>query len=329
MPNRLFHLVLPLLIVALMAQLSVSAFVATQQIIAKQFPKPTPSNAYLLPTEGKAQRFGVFTVQPTVNAVESALGTKVDMVGWFQKWDEPFTNDKLKAFCTEDYLPEITWEAWHGTVADNPYPLSAIASGQFDALITTRMQELAETCGPNKVIIRFNHEMDTKPGKVEWYPWQGNPPEYIAAWQHVVALSRSINPNVKWLWSPNRGTDYTPKYYPGDEWVDYVGLTLNNPYEPGKKRESFAAFYGAQQKVIESFNKPLLISETASNEAHPGFRAQWVSGMFAYLKTNPRILAVVWFDTLAPQSRKHIDYRISSTPESVDAFRQALTERTR
>lgn len=335
MPNRAFHLLLPLLIIAVIAQIGVAHFLMTKQVALQPQPKIVPTNAHLLPTEGKVQRFGAFTLKPSVSELETAIDHKLDIVAWFQKWDEPFTSDKLKTFCTQNYLPEITWEAWRGEAKPmrDPYPLADIAAGRFDQHITDRLQELTATCGNNKVIIRFNHEMDTRPGKVDWYPWQGNPTHYVAAWRHVVELGRSINPNIKWLWNPNRGTQYTAPYYPGDAWVDYVGLTLNNPYEPGKKRESFAAFYGAQQKVIESFNKPILIGETASNEAHPGFRQKWVSDLFAYLQTNPRILGVVWFDTLHPQGHKHIDYRITSTPESTQAFRDALNqlqpERTR
>ncbi len=73
------------------------------------------------------------------------------------------------------------------------------------------------------ILIRFGHEMDLGGN----YPWAGQAPdEYVAAYRHFVDLFRSndVN-NVLWVWSP-AGTLEAPDYYPGDDYVDYAGLTI-------------------------------------------------------------------------------------------------------
>jgi len=53
------------------------------------------------------------------------------------------------------------------------------------------------------------------------------PATYVAMWQHVVNYFRSAGvTNVKWVWAPNvdGGDGSMAAYYPGDSYVDYVGL---------------------------------------------------------------------------------------------------------
>ena len=60
------------------------------------------------------------------------------------------------------------------------------------------------------------------------------PSTYVAMWQHVVNYFRNAGvTNVKWVWAPNvdDGTGTMAAYYPGDGYVDDVGLDgYNNAY---------------------------------------------------------------------------------------------------
>ncbi|KAJ3092043.1 hypothetical protein HDU96_002857, partial [Phlyctochytrium bullatum] len=63
------------------------------------------------------------------------------------------------------------------------------------------------------VMIRFGPEMNG---------------EYIAAFRRIATRVRADNPTASMLWSPNmdqNGDSYTD-YYPGDEYVDWVGLSV-------------------------------------------------------------------------------------------------------
>ncbi len=98
-------------------------------------------------------------------------------------------------------------------------------------------------------MIRFAHEMNGT-----WYPWSGSATAstYVAAWRHIVSLFRADGvTNVQWVWSPNvqEGSKYPiSPYFPGDEWIDYVGLDgynwgTNNQGTWQSAQDVFAASY--------------------------------------------------------------------------------------
>ncbi len=64
--------------------------------------------------------------------------------------------------------------------------------------------------------------------------WEMDPAVYRNAYIHVAKLARSLAPNVALVWSPNYvgywGSDIAD-YYPGDTYVDWVGVSLymNSP----------------------------------------------------------------------------------------------------
>src|SRR5262249_1139329 len=104
------------------------------------------------------------------------------------------------------------------------------------------------------VIVRFGHEMNGP-----WYPWGQRPAEYVAAFRTLAEAAPRRAPGSAMMWAPSYGggypfaegprralpegpdgllldTDgngvldsaddgYAP-YYPGDDAVDWVGLTL-------------------------------------------------------------------------------------------------------
>ena len=80
------------------------------------------------------------------------------------------------------------------------------------------------------VVVRFAHEMNGN-----WFPWSignhGNTPGgFVKAWRHVVNEVRAVGArNVKFLWSPYNAESggYAP-FYPGNAYVDYVGVTSLN-----------------------------------------------------------------------------------------------------
>jgi len=66
-------------------------------------------------------------------------------------------------------------------------------------------------------------------------------------------------------------------------------------------------------------NKPVMISETASTEVG-GDKAQWITSAFAQLPVRfPRIESLTWFNT-----NKETDWRVESSPASLEAFRTAV-----
>lgn len=72
------------------------------------------------------------------------------------------------------------------------------------------------------IFLRFASEMNG-----DWVRWHGNPQLYIEKWRIVARVMREEAPNVAMVWTPNSvPVTNIQEYYPGDEYVDWVGVNL-------------------------------------------------------------------------------------------------------
>ena len=102
--------------------------------------------------------------------------------------------------------------------------LSAEAAGAYNGYFTTLSQTLVAH-GQGGSIIRLGWEFNGT-----WFPWSavGQTATFIAAWQQVVNSMRSVaGAHYRFEWNPTLGQQSAgdlSAYYPGDAYVDYVGL---------------------------------------------------------------------------------------------------------
>ncbi len=191
-------------------------------------------------------------------------------------------------------------------------PLGGLGSISDDSLrlLTATLRAWNDT--GVAVLVRFAHEMNGS-----WYPWGQQPAAYIAAFRRVSTAVRAA-PASRIVWSPNEAGGYpfplgdhgaTPEqpdyglldtngdgkltaaddpyepYYPGDEYVDWVGLSLyhfgyqypwgaNIVPEPGKFTGKITGEYrdpgtsvaapNFYQRYAERPGKLMAISETSA-----------------------------------------------------------------
>ncbi|MBM7387328.1 beta-mannanase [Clavibacter michiganensis] len=223
----------------------------------------------------------------------------------------------------------LTWEPWKaGAGTDQPgFSNASIIAGDHDVYLRQWGSELAAWGGP--VYLRYAHEMNG-----DWYPWadgvDGNAPgSYAAAWRHVhdVVVGAGAT-NVRWVWTPNvpyTGSTALAGLYPGDAYVDVVGLDGYN-WGTGITGHSWvqpADLFGPGLERLRGIapGKPIIVAETASSEVG-GSKAQWDQDLVAYLQAQPDVQAFVWFDM-----DKEADWRIGSSASSAAALRDALAAR--
>lgn len=258
-----------------------------------------------------------------LDAYSALVGRSPALVMWYQTFGEPlFYRNDLEQVTRRGALPLITWDPQVGL---RGIPLREISAGRHDAYLRTAAREAKSW--PGLLYVRFAHEMNI-PSSL-WAPGiNGNTPaDFVAAWRHVVRVFRAEGVrNVQWVWCPN--IDYGGKrfsaLYPGDRWVDWVGL---DGYNWGTFRgmlgwQSMAKLFGpSYDKLVKISHRPVMIAETGSVE-QGGDKAAWIRQ--AFTRTLPRRLsrvrAVVWFER-----RKETDWRVSSSPEALAAYRDAAT----
>ena len=259
-----------------------------------------------------------------LGAFEAAVGRSVDLVMWYQDFAHFPNFDPALANSVLDRGAEamLTWDPWdHTGGVDQPrYRLARIIAGDHDEHIRRWARQIAAWNRP--LYLRFAHEMNGK-----WNSWSegvnGNQAgEFVRAWRRVHDLFRNAGAtNVKWVWSPNVVYSNSPPlgpYYPGDSYVDVVGMdgyNWGNHFSFWKAWLSFEELFGptiAQVRVLTG--KPLMIAETASTELG-GDKAAWIRDFFASLRRHPEIVGIVWFNQI-----KETDWRITSSTAARAAF---------
>ena len=150
---------------------------------------------------------------------------------------------------------------WDHRVRRTPQELrSGIASGRYDRNMRDICRVLS---GLNSdVTVRFAHEMDDDSGQFIWAGWE--PQGYIGAYRRMIGVCRSQAPRVRFMWSP-LGFDTLQAYYPGDEYVDLIGLSVfglqaYDRFRFGRDR-GFAEILRPAYDLADDFDKPIVVAE--------------------------------------------------------------------
>ena len=237
------------------------------------------------------------------------------------------------------------------------------------------------------VLLRFAHEMNGS-----WYPWGQQPEAYVEAFRTVATAVREDTPGTEMIWAPNYGggypfsggefeaepgasdfalldtdgdgelteTDdpYAP-YYPGDDVVDWVGMSLYHwgstyPWESSEMPEDdkfsdqlHGTYDGlaGDESILPDFysiysedrDKPLAIPETAAfvtADASPELaldikRAWWRQIFSPEMHSEfPNLRMVNWFnwDKYEPEVDATVRWSVSTDQQIADAFREDLPE---
>jgi len=191
-----------------------------------------------------------------------------------------------------DGMPEhaIPLVSWRGINYDE------ILSGRSDDLIARAARRLKSFDRP--VMLRWGWEMNGN-----WFVWGGpkngnNPAGYIACWRRMHGIfKREGAHNIAWVWSVNWNSkppgawNKIQAYYPGDEYVDWVGISGYNNHD-----ETPAELYDGLYTAYAS-RKPMMITELGAVDNGGTTKGDWIKKLASYVARRPNICGVVWFDT--------------------------------
>jgi hypothetical protein len=284
----------------------------------KSSPTPDPPVVASVDTTF-AQRpvFGVTLpnlTEATVSALSSKVGCRPTLV---QRFISVASGVSLTTLQGVQGVPVISMEPWHsGQGPKQPdFTLKATINGNWDAQYKAIAQSIMAY--HNVVLVRFAHEMNG-----DWYPWaitNGNTAaDFANAWKHVVDLFRAAGAtNVLWVWSPNilRGANSSQisQFWPGDSYVDIVGLTGYGVHEASPD-----ITYSATLKLVQALTaKPVMLSEVgvqADSSKHA-----WLTAFGGWLKAHPNVYGFVWF-----QNSSGDDWRFDDTAANLASFKSSL-----
>ncbi|MFF0433129.1 glycoside hydrolase family 26 protein [Streptomyces sp. NPDC004327] len=262
--------------------------------------------------------FGVSTAgapnsMKPVEAYARKVGKRPNLIGYYAAWGDGFDISGVRNAWESGALTVVSWEPFDTTPED-------IAAGTSDEYIQKYARAVRRLNLP--VAITFADEMN---GAWETWGTEGTTPQaYVKAWRHIHDVFQDVGAaNVIWAWSPNvvnpvRSVALQP-YYPGDAYVDWVGLIGYFTYN--ETPDTFKELFGPTMDEVRAFSgKPFLLLETA---AERGWRRDAdVRALVKGAAEDPDVLGFVWFDHVAARA----DWRLDEDSKTTDEFKQLAAD---
>lgn len=241
-------------------------------------------------------------------------------------YGEPYPKEWVEQVVSAGAFPQIALE-----------PNGGLEQVRDDEYLRQFADEAGKAGVP--VFLRFASEMNGT-----WTAYSGDPKAYIETWRLVHDVFEQRASNVAMVWTVlNVPEKPIRDYYPGDHYVDWVGLNMYSvKYHDNdmKKRADQEDPLAMLDYVYNQFsrNKPIQISEFGATHYNVtdgrqdnGFAADKIARLYEQLEYYyPRLKAVYYFDvnnlTEYNQQRKINDYSITQEPELLDAYSSAVKD---
>ncbi len=281
-----------------------------------------------------------------VDSYEQSVGQQVAWVYFSNNW----YNSSL--------FPESTasWIRERGAVpfirlmlrssADNPtpdprYTLDAILSGQFDTELKAWGQAAKDFGTP--LIVEWGTEMNGF-----WFAWNARwngqekgAEKFRLAYRHVVETIRAEGAsNITWVFhvndsdDPDESWNRLEHYYPGDDVVDWLGVSVYSAQSPQDDYwTTFTEQLGAVMPRLTALaDKPVFVLEFGAAKNNPlGDQAAWADEALSALLSNryPSIKGFSWWNERWQNDDNPANdttMRVQDNSELADVFRKQLQQ---
>jgi beta-mannanase len=218
---------------------------------------------------------------------------------WFIRQDEPALLVGALARARNARTALVTIEPFPAPRQRTPV-LDDVVAGKTDAQLRTIARTIRDH-RPQVVLVRWGHEMDLS----GLYPWSANDPAlYRAAFRRVASILREEGAtNARLVWSPLADADEAAAFYPGDDVVDYVGLTVlgDAAWDAGwgLPPRSFHELTAPKYARVAGFGKPIVVAELGVSGT-PERQAAWLARVTPDLAAFPLVRAVSYFNDENP-----------------------------
>lgn len=215
-------------------------------------------------------------------------------------------------------------------------PLSGLQVVKDDAYLRSFARKLKESGLP--IFLRFAGEMNGN-----WVPWASEPKQFIEKFRIVSKVMKEEAPNVAMVWAPGYVPDNYMPYYPGDEWVDWVGVSMYlDYYNNGNVKEPTdrASLLDMLKQITERFGdrKPIMIAEWGvanrdytKRENHDAWAIANMERLLAGIpRKYPQVKALFYFmvDQGLDRYAKSVwsNYEFSTKPAIMSAYKQVVAD---
>jgi len=263
-----------------------------------------------------------YNVHGDIGAYEGLTKKKHASYFTYVGYGRPFPKAWVEKLKAHGAVPQIAFEPNNGLdeVQDNEY-----------------LRDWARDAARSRVpiFLRWASEMNGP-----WTAWSKDPTEYIKKFRLVTHIMREEAPNVAMVWCPfAEPQGNIMDYYPGNEWVDWVGINIysvyvndGDPLRPAFEKDPVKLL----RYVYDKFpDKPIMICEYAATIECKGtglstveFAIDKMTRLYDAIKTEfPRVGAIYWFswDTIRGKKANN-NYSFLSDGRSLLTYRELVSD---
>ena len=228
------------------------------------------------------------------------------------------------------------------------YTLQKILDGNFDDDLHAWCGDARDSGAP--LLVEFGTEVNGF-----WFPWNGRwngggekgdygdpdefdgPERFRDTYRHIVDICRAEGAwNITWFFHPNGESwpqtkwNEMAEYYPGDDYVDWIGVSVYGPQKPGESWTSFQQLMDEAYPKIGALapDKPLALLEFgAAQEPHNEKKARWVRAALETLRSGryPGIVAEsYWHESWRNPHGPKSNLRLDSSPRTTRYYRREV-----
>ena len=289
-----------------------------------------------------------------IEAFQSLSQKKIAWAPFSQHWFKGMDYPKESIHTIHDmdiipyvrFLPRSTLKQFE--IEEN-FTLEKIINGNFDRELRLWAKEAKKDNIP--IIMDFALEMNGN-----WFGWSGifngkdtkagygnvshydGAERYRDAYRHIIDIFREEDVNhITWFFHPTVMT--TPKeawnapvhYYPGDDYIDWIGISLYGAFHPGENYwDSFREILSDNYRsILEiSTKKPFAILELGVTDHHTlGSKDVWLKEAFDTILSQDYVHfdAITYWHENWDNNGILTSLRIDSSVKTLKSFRSAIS----
>lgn len=295
-----------------------------------------------------------YITKAEVKNFEKLAGKKIAWLNFSNEWFDgiKFPEESVMNIYSQGSIPSVRLlpRTSYKNNYDKTYSLEKILAGEIDNELISWAQDAKKLGIP--IMVDFGAEPNG-----DWFPWCGyyngagttsdygdknlpdGPEIFRDAYRHVIDLFKKEKAdNITWVFhlnafpGPNEDWNKFKYYYPGDEYIDWIGVSI---YGPQKWNDPFVKFVDMLDKIYTelceiSKDKPLAILEFGVADYLPNInKAQWIQDAL-YAVTLPeynRIKAIGWWNsTWWNDDGTMSAIQIDSSPESLRFYKEGIAQ---
>ena len=231
---------------------------------------------------------------------------------------------------------------------DPVYTMQRIIDGDFDQDLHAWAQRAKQVGIP--LIVEFGTEVNGN-----WFPWNGQyngggntkgygdptlpdgPERFRDAYRHIINICRAEGAtDITWVFHVNYDSvpmepwNTMAAYYPGDDYIDWIGISTYGAQRPGEEWHLFSEIMDTAYLELAAISseKPLAVLEYGVvDDPATGNKASWIYDALQSVRNGryPRIKAMsYWHENWENDDGTISNLRLDSSPEALAAYREEV-----